>query len=69
MKEILSARGIQYFQFLQPNQYYRTDRTFSEDEREIAFTEASVFKGPGDDGLSKNVGEDQRLGEFGRQCV
>lgn len=43
MKEILSARGIQYFQFLQPNQYYQTNRTFSEDEREIAFNEASAF--------------------------
>jgi hypothetical protein len=43
MKETLSAKGIPYFHFLQPNQYYATGRKFSEQEREIAVNETSIY--------------------------
>ncbi|MFY9610386.1 MAG: hypothetical protein WAU45_17460 [Blastocatellia bacterium] len=37
MKELLSAKRILYFHFIQPNQYYMTGRQFSDEERRIAF--------------------------------
>ena len=33
MKELLDRRNTPYFQFIQPNQYEPTDRTFTENER------------------------------------
>jgi len=38
MNDILAHRGIPYFHFIQPNQYY-PGRTFSETERKIAFSQ------------------------------
>jgi hypothetical protein len=46
MKDLLVARKIPYFEFIQPNQYYATKRQFSEEEKKIAFHEASPFKEP-----------------------
>jgi hypothetical protein len=44
MKEQLSARHIPYFHFIQPNQYYPTNRHFSEEEKKIAFIEGNASK-------------------------
>ena len=43
MRDLLDARGIRYVHVLQPNQYYST-RAFSEQERKVAFNDASPFK-------------------------
>ena len=44
MNDLLAARKIPYFEFIQPNQYYSTNRQFSADERKIAFDEKSQYK-------------------------
>ncbi|HXM33744.1 MAG TPA: hypothetical protein VN920_01020 [Pyrinomonadaceae bacterium] len=44
MKEQLSARHVPYFHFIQPNQYYPTNRHFSEEEKKIAFSEGNASK-------------------------
>lgn len=50
MQQILSSKNIKYFHFIQPNQYYPTQRIFSEAEKKIAihpnapYTEA-ILKG------------------------
>jgi hypothetical protein len=46
MNNLLVARKIPYFEFLQPNQYYPTGRQFSAEEAKIAFLENSIFKEP-----------------------
>ena len=43
MHAMLDERGVPYFHFLQPNQYFTT-RTFDEAERRIAFNAASPFR-------------------------
>lgn len=44
MNDLLAARKIPYFEFIQPNQYYPTNRQFSIDEKKIAFDEKSQYK-------------------------
>jgi hypothetical protein len=44
MKQLLSARGIPYFHFIQPNQYYPTKRHFIDEEKKIAFGEGNAGK-------------------------
>src|SRR5256885_10585994 len=44
MNDLLAARKIPYFEFIQPNQYYPTNRQFSADEKKIAFDEKSQYK-------------------------
>jgi hypothetical protein len=44
MNDVLTARKIPYFEFIQPNQYHSTNRQFSSDEKKIAFDENSQFK-------------------------
>ena len=44
MNDLLAARKIPYFEFIQPNQYYSTNRQFSADEQKIAFDEKSQYK-------------------------
>jgi hypothetical protein len=44
MNDLLVARRIPYFEFIQPNQYYSTNRQFSADEKKIAFDEKSQYK-------------------------
>ena len=44
MNDLLAAREIPYFEFIQPNQYYSTNRQFSADEKKIAFDEKSQYK-------------------------
>lgn len=46
MNDLLAARKIPYFEFIQPNQYYATRRQFSAEEEKIAFHDASPFKEP-----------------------
>jgi len=43
MNQILSAQNIPYFHVIQPNQYYPTDRVYSEEEREVAFSDDSPY--------------------------
>jgi hypothetical protein len=43
MQQLLASRGASYMHVLQPNQYYST-RTFSADEKKVAFNEGSPFK-------------------------
>jgi hypothetical protein len=44
MNDLLAARKIPYFEFIQPNQYYSINRQFSADEKKIAFDEKSQYK-------------------------
>jgi hypothetical protein len=44
MNDLLAARKIPYFEFIQPNQYYSTNRQFSADEQKIAFDEKSQYR-------------------------
>lgn len=44
MSQLLSARNIQYFHFIQPNQYYHTDRQFTEEEKKIALNGRSPYQ-------------------------
>ena len=44
MNDLLAARKIPYFEFIQPNQYYATNRQFGADEKKIAFDEESQYK-------------------------
>jgi hypothetical protein len=43
MHAMLEARGVPYFDFLQPNQYY-AQRTFSAEEATLALTDETPFK-------------------------
>lgn len=43
MHETPAARGVPYFEFLQPNQY-ATDRVFGSDKAAVAFNDPSPFK-------------------------
>jgi hypothetical protein len=43
MDTLLEARGVPYFDFLQPNQYY-SHRTFSPEEARLALTDETPFK-------------------------
>jgi hypothetical protein len=43
MSQVLAKRNIPYFHFIQPNQYYPTQRQFSEAEKRIAFSETSPY--------------------------
>ncbi|HKR60541.1 MAG TPA: hypothetical protein VJS64_12470, partial [Pyrinomonadaceae bacterium] len=38
MNHILADNNAQYFQFIQPNQYYASKRRFSDEEKKIAFS-------------------------------
>jgi hypothetical protein len=46
MNDLLAARKIPYFEFIQPNQYYATKRQFTEEEKKVAFHDESPFKEP-----------------------
>jgi hypothetical protein len=43
MSQILAKRNIPYFHFIQPNQYYPTQRQFSDSEKRIAFSDTSPY--------------------------
>ncbi|MEG4203521.1 hypothetical protein QUA20_06275 [Microcoleus sp. Pol7_A1] len=43
MNQILSSRKINYFHFIQPNQYYPTKRAFTAKENEIAIDKKSPY--------------------------
>ncbi|MFM6193075.1 MAG: hypothetical protein ACKPEN_00285 [Planktothrix sp.] len=42
--QVLAANNIPYFHILQPNQYYPTQRVFSEAEKKVAFSDDSPYK-------------------------
>lgn len=44
MHELATARGIPYLHFLQPNQYLPGSKTFSSEERTIAFSSDSPYR-------------------------
>lgn len=44
MKESLENQNSLYFHFIQPNQYYPTGRSFSEDERKLAIIENHPYE-------------------------
>lgn len=43
MNQILSSRNIPYFNFVQPNQYYPTQRVFTEKEKQFAILKDSPY--------------------------
>ncbi|MEG5000105.1 hypothetical protein [Microcoleus sp. B4-D4] len=43
MHKVLSASNVPYFQVLQPNQYYQTQRVFGEAEKRIAFNNDTPY--------------------------
>jgi hypothetical protein len=44
MKEVLSAKNARYFHFIQPNQYYPTNREFSQEEKKIAIDQGNPIQ-------------------------
>lgn len=44
MKEALENQNSLYFHFIQPNQYYPTGRSFSEEERKLAFIDNHPYE-------------------------
>ncbi|MFY7802712.1 MAG: hypothetical protein ACOVQ7_04735 [Limnoraphis robusta] len=44
MHQVAAANNIPYFHFFQPNQYWQTNRKFSEAEKKIALNEVSPYK-------------------------
>ncbi|MEB3280852.1 MAG: hypothetical protein VKK42_18210 [Lyngbya sp.] len=44
MHQVAAANNIPYFHFFQPNQYWKTNRKFSEAEKKIALSEASPYE-------------------------
>ncbi|WP_413166131.1 hypothetical protein ACL6C3_05815 [Capilliphycus salinus ALCB114379] len=44
MHQVATANNIPYFHFFQPNQYWKTNRKFSEAEKKIALSEASPYE-------------------------
>lgn len=46
MAQLAELRGIPYLHVLQPNQYYRSSRRFTDEERAIAFNPASSYWEP-----------------------
>lgn len=46
MNQIAASNNILYFHFLQPNQYYFTNRILSEEEKKVAFKEDSPYRKP-----------------------
>jgi len=65
MNDLLTARKIPYFEFIQPNQYYSTKRQFSADEKKIAFDENSPFKEPTVTGYPKLLAKLSSLRDSG----
>lgn len=59
---VAKSAGAAYLQVLQPNQYVRTDRVYSEQERRVAFTEANGYDGLIDAGF-------QRMSKLGAQLT
>ncbi|MDJ0556251.1 MAG: hypothetical protein QNJ68_17800 [Microcoleaceae cyanobacterium MO_207.B10] len=44
MQQIASSNNIAYFHFLQPNQYFPTNRVFSEEEKKVAFSDDTPYQ-------------------------
>jgi hypothetical protein len=44
MKALCDANGITYMHILQPNQYFKTDRTLTQEERHTAFKEDHIYR-------------------------
>jgi hypothetical protein len=44
MNQLLSAKGVRYFHFIQPNQYYPTGKQFSEEEKKVAISEGNPIQ-------------------------
>jgi hypothetical protein len=65
MNDLLTAKKIPYFEFIQPNQYYSTKRQFSADEKKVAFNENSPFKEPTVKGYPKLLAKVGSLKEAG----
>lgn len=69
MRQILQARGIPFFSFIQPNQYHQTARVMSTEEKAIAIldNENSEFQTYIPSGYARMVAEASRLREQGIQ--
>jgi len=65
MNDLLTARKIPYFEFIQPNQYYSTKRQFSADEKKVAFDDSSLFKEPTIKGYPKLLAKVSSLKDAG----
>jgi len=60
MHTMLAERGVSYFHFLQPNQYFTT-RTFSDTERQVAFNPGSPFKAGAEQGYPALIAASREL--------
>lgn len=72
MNQIAASNNILYFHFLQPNQYYFTNRILSEEEKKIAFKEDSPYRKPvvfGYPLLLENIEELKRNGVYSFSAV
>jgi hypothetical protein len=65
MNDLLAARKIPYFEFIQPNQYYATKRQFSAAEKKVAFDDNSPFKEPTIKGYPKLLAKVSSLKDAG----
>jgi len=64
MHDLLSANNIEYFHFLQPNQYY-SRRLFSADESAIAINADHIYRKSAEEGYPYLVLESEELREAG----
>jgi hypothetical protein len=69
MSQLLTARRIPYFQFLQPNQYYSTGRKFSEAEQQIALDPASRYSPGVIKGYPRLIGRIEDLKKAGVNVI
>jgi hypothetical protein len=65
MYDILAANKVEYFEFIQPNQYYPTNRQFGEEERKIAIIDDPVIKHSIAEGYSKLLARVPSLKDHG----
>ena len=61
MNQLLSARKIPYFHFIHPNQYYKTEKHFSDEEAKLALASAALYSQPVSIGYRLILG---RVGEL-----
>ena len=62
MHGVCESRGVRYFHFLQPNQYFEGSKVLTEEERRVAYREDSPYRAPAAMGYPMLV-------EAGRQLV
>ena len=69
MHKLSLANQIEYFHFLQPNQYVRGSKILTEDERKVAYSESHPYKKGVESGYPRLVEAGKRLKDRGGQVL